>query len=47
MRVSDNETEGSLHKRLISSNWNYDFYKYQDAGGLKLKYIKPMKDVQE
>ncbi len=45
MRVSDNESENSFHKRLISSDWNYDFYKYHDVGGLKLKYTKIMKEV--
>ena len=47
MRVSDNETENSFHKRLISSDWNYDFYKYQSAEGLKLKYTKTMREVPE
>ncbi len=47
VRVSDNKTENSFHKRLISSDWNYDFYKYQDADGLKLKYIKSIKEVQK
>ena len=47
MRVSENETENPVHNRLISSDWNYDFYKYQDADGLKFKYIKSVKEVQE
>lgn len=47
MRVSDNESENSFHKRLISSDWNYNFYKYQDASGFKLKYTKIMKEVQK
>jgi len=47
MRVNDNETENSFHERLISSDWNYDFYKYQDAGGLKLKYSKTINLMQE
>ena len=45
MRASENETENSFHKRLISSDWKYNCYKYQDAGGLKLKYIKSIKEV--
>lgn len=47
MRVSDNETENPFHQRLISSDWNYDFYKYQDSAGLKLKYIKTIKELPE
>jgi len=44
MRVSNSETENPLHNQLISSEWNYDFYKYQNAEGLKLKYTKRIKD---
>ena len=42
MRVSDSETENSHHERLISSDWNYNFYKYQETSGLKLKYVKSL-----
>ena len=47
MRVSDNEIENPFHKRLISSDWNYNFFKYQDANGFKLKYVKTMKPLNE
>ena len=40
MRVSNNEIDNPHHKKLISSDWNYDFYEYQDSDGLKLKYVK-------
>ena len=39
MRAGD-EHENPHHERLISSDWNYTLYKYQDSGELKLKYIK-------
>ncbi|MCP5108346.1 MAG: class I SAM-dependent methyltransferase, partial [bacterium] len=29
MRISENETENPFHKRLISSDWKYNYYKYQ------------------
>ena len=47
MRTSDNETENPFHKRLISSDWNYDLYKYPSADGLKLKYTKTISKVPE
>ncbi len=47
MRVSENETENPFHKQLISSDWKYDFYKYQDAGRLKFKYVKTMKGLHD
>jgi len=46
MRVSDNN-ENSVHKRLISSDWNYNFYKYQDADGLGLKYTKCIEEMRD
>jgi len=43
MRTLEKETENPLHQRLISSDWNYDYYKYEDEEGLKFKYIKTVK----
>ena len=47
MRADDNETENPFHKRLISSDWNYDFNKCQSTEGLKLKYTKTMREASE
>ena len=40
MRTGGEDSESPVHQRLISSDWNYDFSKTQDAEGLKYKYVK-------
>jgi len=47
MRAGDNETENPFHKRLISSDWNYNCREYQGTGRLKVKYSKTIKEVLE
>ena len=43
MRVSEEESESPIHKKLVSPDSNYEFFKYHDADGLKYKYTKSIK----
>ncbi len=40
MRVSEDESENTFHEKLVSSDWKYNFDKFQDTNILKLKYSK-------
>lgn len=42
MRAIGNEEEKPFHEKLISSDWKYECFNYQDSTGIKLKYIKNM-----
>jgi len=42
MRVNEDVFENPIHNKLVSSDWNYDFYEYKDKSGLKLKYTKSL-----
>ena len=47
MRAFDKETENPFHNKLISSDWKYNYQKYHDTNGLKLKYYKTIISMQE
>ena len=42
MRMSEKETENPLHQRLVSSDWNYKWFRFESEGDQKLKYTKVM-----
>lgn len=42
MRVNENVTDNPIHKTLISSDWQYDFYQFKDTAGQRIKYIKTL-----
>ena len=42
MRTSEEEFENPLHKRLISPDWNYEWFSHPGENDYKLKYSKTM-----